>query len=89
MSQATDAEIILAARSSGRVVVTLDGDFHAIMATSGQAAPSVIRIRIEGLKSRAIALLVDDIAARFGKELLSGALVTADARAIRARSLPI
>ncbi|MBX3388399.1 MAG: DUF5615 family PIN-like protein [Phycisphaeraceae bacterium] len=89
LSEATDAQIIVAARSQSRVVVTLDGDFHAIMATSGETAPSVIRIRIEGLRSQAIALLIHDIATRFEKELLSGALVTADLRTIRARSLPI
>lgn len=89
LSKSPDIEIIAAAKASGQVVVTFDADFHALMATSGASQPSVVRIRIEGLKSRAIAVLVDDIASRFRQELLSGALVTVDSRAIRARTLPV
>jgi len=45
MSTASDAIIVRYARENGFVVVTLDADFHALLALSGADAPSVIRIR--------------------------------------------
>lgn len=50
--QRADDEIILSqAASESWVIVTLDADFHASIAVTGAAKPSVIRIRIEGLSS--------------------------------------
>lgn len=49
MSQAADEEIVEAAARENCVIVTLDADFHAILAVTRSAAPSVIRLRIEGL----------------------------------------
>lgn len=48
MSAAADEEILRFALARNAVVVTLDGDFHAILAVSGAVGPSVIRIRIQG-----------------------------------------
>ena len=42
----SDETILATARASDGVVVTLDADFHALLAMSGAPAPSVIRIRI-------------------------------------------
>src|SRR5207245_7007824 len=43
---ATDHEIVEYARRDGRSVVTQDLDFSAIVALSGQAAPSLISLRL-------------------------------------------
>lgn len=51
MATATDEEILQAARDRDAIVVTLDADFHSLLAAAKAANPSVIRIRIEGLKS--------------------------------------
>jgi predicted nuclease of predicted toxin-antitoxin system len=48
LSTADDAVILQSGRENGRAVVTLDADFHTLLALSGAATPSVIRIRIEG-----------------------------------------
>jgi predicted nuclease of predicted toxin-antitoxin system len=48
MAEADDAQILDAARLSGRVCVTLDHDFHARLALSGHGRPSVILLRAEG-----------------------------------------
>lgn len=55
---ATDEAILERARGEGRIVVTLDADFHALLALSSATAPSVIRIRIEGLRGKEVAALV-------------------------------
>jgi predicted nuclease of predicted toxin-antitoxin system len=43
------------AREKGFVVVTLDADFHAIIAVENASTPPVIRIRREGMKAHALA----------------------------------
>jgi len=55
MSQAEDVAIIEVARQEERIVVTLDADFHALLAVSGAQKPSVLRIRMEGLKANQVA----------------------------------
>ena len=58
MSCASDSELLHFARKERRVCVTLDADFHAQLAVSGATGPSVVRIRIEGLRGRALADLL-------------------------------
>jgi predicted nuclease of predicted toxin-antitoxin system len=54
MSQAEDIEIIQRARDEERVVATLDADFQALLALDEATSPSVIRIRIERLRAKAL-----------------------------------
>ena len=89
MSRAEDIEILRRARADSRVCVTLDADFHSLLATSGERGPSVIRIRKEGLDATALAALLQTIWSRVEDALASGALVTISERSIRARRLPI
>src|SRR5262249_36970287 len=51
MWNATDAEILAIAAEKSATIVTLDADFHAILAVSGSSKPSVIRLRLEGLRA--------------------------------------
>jgi len=46
MSKAADEEILAFSLGRNAVVVTLDADFHAILAVSGARGPSVIRMRL-------------------------------------------
>ena len=84
-----DREILRRARADSRVCITLDADFHSLLATSGERGPSVIRIRREGLDATALAALLQTIWSRVEDALASGALVTISERSIRARRLPI
>ena len=89
MSRADDREILWRARADSRVCITLDADFHSLLATSGERGPSVIRIRKEGLDATALAALLQTIWSSVQDALVSGALVTISERSIRARRLPI
>ena len=74
--RAADAEILGFAVGKNGVVVTLDADFHAILAVSGAAGPSVIRIRIESLRAAEIVESLRLVATQFGSELQARSLVT-------------
>jgi len=89
MSRASDADILQRARAETRACVTLDADFHSLLATSGERGPSVIRIRREGLDAAALAALLQGIWPSIENALSSGALVTVTERSIRVRQLPI
>ena len=45
----SDLEVIVWSVQQKAIVITLDADFHAILAVSGARGPSVIRIRRQGL----------------------------------------
>jgi predicted nuclease of predicted toxin-antitoxin system len=89
MSRASDADILARARDDQRVCVTLDADFHALLATGGERAPSVIRIRREGLDAAALAALLQSVWPRIESALNEGAMVTLTETAVRIRRLPI
>ena len=49
MHGASDADILVAARSTNRVCITLDHDFHAHLAVARSGRPSVVMLRVQGL----------------------------------------
>jgi predicted nuclease of predicted toxin-antitoxin system len=89
MSRADDSEILRRARSDSRICVTLDADFHSLLATSAAHGPSVIRIRKEGLAATAVTTLLQAIWPKIEDALTRGALVTVTEQSIRVRRLPI
>ncbi len=80
---ADDAMILQLGANEDRVVVTLDADVHALLAHSGAMTPSVIRIRIEGLKAAAFVSLITAVLARCTEDLKQGAVVTVQEGRIR------
>jgi len=90
MAKATDAEIIELARRDGRVVVTLDADFHALLVLANASTPSVVRVRIEGLHAEPLGAIIISVVSVCAADLVAGAMVTVDdARNIRVRMLPL
>jgi len=89
MSKAEDREILALAAKQRATVVTLDADFHALLAVSSATGPSVIRIRIQGLDANAVCQLVENVSSRFSDELASGALVTVKSTKTTCHRLPI
>lgn len=88
LSAAEDAEIIQRAREEGRVVVTLDADFHTLLALDEAIAPSAIRIRIERLRAQALTELLLRVISECEEELQQGAALTVEPSRIRIRRLP-
>ncbi|MBS0211226.1 MAG: DUF5615 family PIN-like protein [Planctomycetes bacterium] len=89
MAAATDTAILATAQQRQAVVVTLDADFHHWLAATRATSPSVVRIRIEGLKGDQLAAILVQVIATTGTELTSGAVVSVTEGRIRVRSLPI
>lgn len=89
LATADDAIILQHGLQDDRCVVTLDADFHRLMALSGAILPSVIRIRIEGLKGNQLAALLVTVLQACGNELQQGALVSVTVAGIRLRKLPL
>jgi len=89
MAAATDAEILVRGRVEQRIVVTLDADFHVLLALSAATSPSVIRIRLEGLKADGLVAVLERVLKAWGEELELGAVVTVDHRRSRMRRLPL
>jgi predicted nuclease of predicted toxin-antitoxin system len=89
LSKAADEEIVAFSLSRNAVVVTLDADFHAILAVSGAAGPSVIRMRLQGLGAAEVVEVVRRVLASFEVELERGALITVKALKTTCHRLPI
>jgi predicted nuclease of predicted toxin-antitoxin system len=89
LAGAEDAEIIRRAAAEDRVVVTLDADFHAHLALAQARKPSVIRIRIEGLRAEAFSGLLQKVLTQCADDLESGAMVSVNDFHVRVRRLPI
>jgi predicted nuclease of predicted toxin-antitoxin system len=88
LATATDSRILDFGREQGMVVVTLDADFHALLALSGVRGPSVIRIRIEGLRADALARVLINALQVCSDDLLKGAMVSVTENGVRIRRLP-
>lgn len=89
MSRAADREIIEYAQQEKRICVTLDSDFHTILAVNGMDSPSVVRIRQEGLRGDDMANLLKQVWVQIESQLEAGSLVTVTDEAIRIRKLPV
>ena len=89
LDRATDREILDYARNESRVVITLDSDFHAILAVENAASPSVIRIRREGLKGPELSELIMKTWPKIQNIIKEGAMVTITENAIRIRKIPL
>ena len=89
LSRAADRQILEHARRNRRTVVTLDADFHALLAVENADGPSVIRIRREGLTAADLAALLVQLWPTVEQPVRQGAMVTVTDKNVRVRRLPI
>jgi len=89
LSRSSDAQILDYAKSENRVIITLDSDFHTMLALKNASAPSVTRIRLEGLKGPELAHLIQKLMPRIEPQLKRGAMVSVSDSGIRIRNIPL
>lgn len=86
---ASDQEILDLARQEGRVVITQDLDFSALLALGGFDSPSLITLRLSLSDPGSITQKLFEIIQRLEKPLIEGCAVTVGDTAMRIRKLPI
>ena len=89
LASASDKTILDEGRDRGSIVVTHDSDFHSLLALSNASSPSVIRIRIQGLKGGGIAHVIQQVVEATKSDLLAGAAVTVSEQRLALRRLPL
>ena len=89
ISAAEDSHIIHRARDEGRIVATLDADFHMLLALDVSITPSVIRIQIERLRARALTDLLLKVVTKCEEDLEQGSAIMVEPSRIRIRRLPL
>ncbi len=89
LAKAADTEILDHALREGQTIVTLDADFHALLATRNARAPSVLRLRLERLRGAEAAELIERVVSLCADDLVGGAMVTVDEHRVRMRALPL
>jgi len=78
-----DEEILDRANQEGRILVTLDKDFGELAVVKGVPHHGILRV--VNIAARQQAVVCDQVVARYGDELLAGAIVTADGGRVRIR----
>jgi predicted nuclease of predicted toxin-antitoxin system len=89
LARADDPDILVWCREQERILITLDADCHALLALSGATAPSIVRIRIEGLRDEALADLIRRVIEATADDLRRGSAVTVSVTSIRVHRLPL
>jgi predicted nuclease of predicted toxin-antitoxin system len=88
-AKASDQAILDEARVQSQTIVTLDSDFHTILAVEGARKPSVVRFRWEGLRGPEMANLIAQVVETTRDELELGAVVSVRPGGLRLRLLPM
>ena len=88
-ARANDPAILQRAKDESRVVLTLDSDFHQLLALSGESQPSVVRFRDEGLSIEQMFDIMVQIKTRFNNEMIDGAVASVRRGRCRLRRLPL
>ena len=72
-----------------RVVVPFDSDFHFWLAHTQASGPSVIHLRIEGVKAEAAFEIIAKVTARYENDLAGGCIVSVLPNKTRMHKLPL
>jgi predicted nuclease of predicted toxin-antitoxin system len=89
MQRSSDKSIADRARTDGRIVLTFDLDFGAILALGVVDRPSVVIFRLADERAEAVNRHLETVLSEQGRALESGALVLVEDARYRLRLLPI
>jgi predicted nuclease of predicted toxin-antitoxin system len=86
---APDHDIVQQAIVDGRIVLTHDLDFGAMLAATQAKGPSVVQVRTQDVRPRSLAPLLIPSLHQYQNELKAGALIIVDEARSRVRLLPL
>ena len=86
---ASDQEVMEFARQEGRVVITQDLDFSAVLALGGHNLPSLITLRLSVSDPDTVTAKLQEVVSQLEEKLQEGSVVTIEDVAVRVRALPI
>jgi predicted nuclease of predicted toxin-antitoxin system len=86
---ASDETILNLARKTGRVLITQDLDFSALLAIHGYDRPSLITLRLSHSDPQTVTDRLYVVIPQIEDDLAAGCAVTVDDRVIRIRQIPI
>jgi len=89
MQRASDRALAERARRDGRVLLTFDLDFGAVLALGVVDRPSVVIFRLSDERAEAVNRRLEAVLAEQAAALASGALVLVEDSRYRMRTLPI
>lgn len=87
--EAPDHRILSFAREEGRVVITQDLDFSALLALGGHQEPSLVTLRLTVSDPETVTRRLLDVLPGLEHVLQQGNAVTVEDFTVRVRSLPI
>ena len=86
---APDEAILNLARKTGRVLITHDLDFSALLAIYGYDRPSLITLRLSRADPQTVTDRLSEVIPQIEEALIEGCAVTVEDRVIRIRPIPI
>ena len=86
---AKDEEILSFARENNYIVMTCDLDYGTILAITQGLRPSIIQLRLRGIKIDRDVPIIATVVRQCENELEQGAILTIDAQRRRLRLLPL
>jgi predicted nuclease of predicted toxin-antitoxin system len=89
LSRLSDEHVFAKAMAEGRVIVTADLDFGAIVARTGNRNVSVIVLRLVNLQADRVLTLLRRVLVAAAAELSQGAVVLVEESRFRIRRLPL
>lgn len=88
-ANASDEMILSLARQQGRIVITQDTDFSALLALGGHEQPSLVTLRLLNTDPIAVTHRLRQVLPQVEDALRHSCAVTIEDHAVRVRQLPI